>query len=42
MQLVSHRNIDQYCYCRYQLVYVSLDKINNSKDSRIEEFKPKA
>ena len=42
MQSASSREIDQYYYRRNQLVHVSLDQANNSKDSKTKESKPKA
>lgn len=40
MQLVSSHNIDQYCYCKNQPIYTSLNK--TTKNFIIEKSKPKA
>lgn len=41
MPKYSQLLVNQYYYCRSQLVYVSLKKTSNLKDSKIEEFEPK-
>lgn len=38
MQSITSYNIDQYDYYSKQLVYTCLDKVNNLKNSKIEDF----
>ncbi len=42
IQSAFSSNIDPRYYCRNRLMYTSLDKTSNSKNSKIEESKPKA
>ena len=42
MQTPASRDMDQRCYHRSRPVHASLDKASSSRDSRIEESKPKA